>query len=600
MITLKSDRLQIQLAEPGEAPNCRFRFDRAGYITEVILDNTFRFCASEPQNLVHPNTGGRGLCSEYRFDVSGEASVGEYFPKFGVGLLKKERDEPYLFHRSFKDVAPFPVTVTQTGDSAVFRTGAVPCLGYAMEAEKTVSVSGNLLTMTGRVTNAGEKAFVIEEYCHNFLSIDGMAVGPDYHLILPGLAPLGHGRLKDRMGRLSHFLGEGNGLTFGEYTPVATDFAADMAGISEKLPFVWRLSHQGTGVYVEGNDYFVPSQIAVWGVDHMLCPEIFQRISLAPGETLEWKRTWKFEKEQPEEGAFPLSQEAPEGMKTVSLKDTFGHPVDFFPDVVYAGRDGCELHLQILTPFSQESSKEQLWPLIVYVQGSAWHKQRLSGHLPHLLRMAQRGFVTAVVEYRPSDAAPFPAQVEDAKAAIRFLKQNAKAYHINPDQVILWGDSSGGHTALMAGFTGDREPDGPSGDADRASASVQCIVDWYGPTEIDKMNFYPSRMDHAGPDSPEGYLIGRKNVLENPELAAKTEPAGYLSPELPTPPLLIMHGNGDRTVPFNQSCRLFERMKELGKEVEFVKIDGADHGTGGFNCDGALDLVESFIRKHLQ
>ena len=177
------------------------------------------------------------------------------------------------------------------------------------------------------------------------------------------------------------------------------------------------------------------------------------------------------------------------------------------------------------------------------------------------------------------------------------MKINAGKYHVDADRTALWGDSSGGHTALMAGFTGDGEPDM---DAYREqSAAVKCIVDWYGPTDIAKMNYYPSSMDHTQADSPEGFVIGRKNVLENPELADATVPMNYLSREKETPPLLIMHGGSDMLVPFNQSCRLYERMKELGKNVEFIKLAGANHGFMGFNCDEALDAVEGFLRKYI-
>lgn len=177
------------------------------------------------------------------------------------------------------------------------------------------------------------------------------------------------------------------------------------------------------------------------------------------------------------------------------------------------------------------------------------------------------------------------------------MKINAGKYRVDADRTALWGDSSGGHTALMAGFTGDGEPDM---DAYREqSAAVKCIVDWYGPTDIAKMNYYPSSMDHTQADSPEGFVIGRKNVLENPELADATVPMNYLSREKETPPLLIMHGGSDMLVPFNQSCRLYERMKELGKNVEFIKLAGANHGFMGFNCDEALDAVEGFLRKYI-
>lgn len=294
--------------------------------------------------------------------------------------------------------------------------------------------------------------------------------------------------------------------------------------------------------------------------------------------------------------AFPESEELPEGARCVKLQDTYGYHVRFMPDVPYIERSGAKLHLQIMLPEDGED-KGRRWPLIVYVQGSAWFKQDLYDHLPNLLRMCQRGYGVAIVEYRSSDIEPFPAQAQDAKTAVRFMKAHAEEYGIDPERVALWGDSSGGHTCLMAGFTADGEPDTP--EYAEYSAQVRCIVDWYGPTDIAAMNEYPSTQDHIQPESPEGSVIGRKNVLENPELAERTVPMNYLSREKTVPPLLIMHGGSDMLVPFNQSCRLYNRMRELGKEVEFIKLTGANHGFGGFNCDQALDLVEEFLKKYL-
>ena len=293
---------------------------------------------------------------------------------------------------------------------------------------------------------------------------------------------------------------------------------------------------------------------------------------------------------------FPEAAELPEGAKCVKLSDTFGYGVDFRPNEVYISRNDTNLHLQILIPHDGRMP-EKKWPLIVFVQGSAWHKQNIFGSLPVLLRMCQRGYVIAIVEYRPSETASFPAQMQDAKTAIRFLKKNAANYHIDPQHVAVWGDSSGGHTAMMAGFTQDAEPD--TEDYADYSAKVNCIVNWYGPTDIEQMNYHPSTMDHADADSPEGWLIGRKNVLENRELAKTTSPMQYLSADRDTPPVLIMHGGSDLLVPFNQACLLYEKLRELNKNVEFIKLEYAGHGYGGFQSEEALDLVEKFLKKYL-
>ena len=294
--------------------------------------------------------------------------------------------------------------------------------------------------------------------------------------------------------------------------------------------------------------------------------------------------------------SFPEAPELPEGAVSIRLKDTFGYGVEFKSNEVYINRTGMDLHLQIMIP-RDGKNPDKKWPLVVFVQGSAWHKQDVLGSLPVLLRMCQRGYAIAIVEYRPSETAPFPAQMQDAKTAVRFMKKNAENYRIDPERVAVWGDSSGGHTAMMVGFTGDTAPD--TEDYGEYSAQVRCIVDWYGPTDIEQMNYHPSVQDHAEPDSPEGWLIGRKNVLENKELAKTTSPMEYLSADRETPPVLMMHGGSDLLVPFHQACLLYEKLKDLGKEAEFYKLEYAGHGYGGFQSEEALDLVEQFLKKYL-
>ncbi|MBE5804038.1 MAG: alpha/beta hydrolase [Clostridiales bacterium] len=290
---------------------------------------------------------------------------------------------------------------------------------------------------------------------------------------------------------------------------------------------------------------------------------------------------------------FPENTALPEGAKVVEWKDEFGFGVAFRPDIVYARRDSGELHIQYLTPRNDRTDN----PLIVYVQGSAWFKQDVFIHLAEMIRMCQRGYCVALVEYRPSTTAMFPAQAEDAKTAIRFLRAHAEKYRFDPDRVAIWGDSSGGHTALMAGITGDEWPNHP--EDEKQSAGVKCIVDWYGPTVVSEMAFEPSCMEHLSADCPEGWLIGHLPVQEHLDLAEKTIPQRYLSADKPTPPILIMHGSRDMTVNFQQSVHLYEALRAMGKECEFIKLQGADHGWRGFACDAALDAVDEFLKKHL-
>ena len=294
---------------------------------------------------------------------------------------------------------------------------------------------------------------------------------------------------------------------------------------------------------------------------------------------------------------FPETDELPSGVRTVQFTDNLGYGVEFLPNIPYIKRAGTDLTLQLLIPDKSREGKRVKCPTIVFIQGSAWRKQSLFCSLSKLIRMAERGYVVAIVEYRPSDAAMFPAQIEDAKAAYRYLQKNCDKYFVDTENMVFWGDSSGGHTALVSGITGNDYP--ITEDYQDQEINPRCIIDWYGPTEIYEMSCYPSIGEHDAPDSPEGMLIGGVRVSEHKELAERTNPASYLSKDLATPPILIMHGGSDGLVHFNQSCRLYAKLMEFGKEVEFVKLLGANHGFMGFNSVEALDMVDKFIRKHL-
>ena len=301
----------------------------------------------------------------------------------------------------------------------------------------------------------------------------------------------------------------------------------------------------------------------------------------------------------------PPSDELPTGVVPVRYTDEPRLPVNLHPNVVYDERDGETLHLQILTPFDfmpptpvggADGIAPTKYPLIVHIPGSAWHRQMVMMALSSMIRVCERGFAVAIMQYRPSEVAGFPAQIEDAKTAIRFMRKHATEYGIDPDSIAIWGDSSGGHTALMTAITGAGTFD--NGTYSEFDCDVSCVVDCFGPTDISKMNYYPTTMDHIEPDSPEGYLIGRKNVLEHPELVAPTIVMNHITPDKRTPPIIILHGDRDQLVPFNQSCMLYDKLKALGKTVEMYKLLDGSHGAGGFNSSECLDIILEFVERY--
>ncbi|MEZ9814923.1 alpha/beta hydrolase fold domain-containing protein [Vibrio lentus] len=292
---------------------------------------------------------------------------------------------------------------------------------------------------------------------------------------------------------------------------------------------------------------------------------------------------------------FPESKLSAKGMKIIQAE--YSLPYCQVEKIQYAVKSGMSLHLNMIMPVQGQEKAKKL-PLIIYVQGSAWLPQNLESKVVQLGKVSERGFVVAIVEYRPSILAPFPAQVKDVKTAYRYLIEHAEKFSINIEQVVVWGDSSGGHTASMVGLT-FAEPELDDECPIEKPIRVKAVVDYFGPTDIGKMNEEPSTCEHRQPNSPEGLLIGGVDVVENPELAQKANPINYINNDSDNPPFLIFHGSKDRLVPFGQSVMLFNALKNAGKDAELYQIKGADHGQAPFWAPQVLDIVERFIRNSI-
>lgn len=182
------------------------------------------------------------------------------------------------------------------------------------------------------------------------------------------------------------------------------------------------------------------------------------------------------------------------------------------------------------------------------------------------------------MEYRHSLEAKFPAQIQDAKTAIRYLKANHEKYKVDIERVAVWGDSSGGLLASMVGISEGVKEFETDFYQDQTS-EVKAVVNFYGASDMLQMSKYPSNTDHDAPESPASTLIGAP-IQENKEKARLTNPIIYISKDKMLPPFLIMHGDKDDTVPFNQSVLIYEALKETQHDVTFYKVKGAGHGRG--------------------
>jgi acetyl esterase/lipase len=229
-------------------------------------------------------------------------------------------------------------------------------------------------------------------------------------------------------------------------------------------------------------------------------------------------------------------------------------------------------------------------PIIVWIHGGAWLGGSKEG-CP-AIPLVVKGYAVASINYRLSQHAVFPAQIEDCKAALRWLRANAEKYHLDPKHVGVWGASAGGHLVALLGTTdGVKELEGKGGNLDQSSR-VQCVVDWFGPTDFTRMGG-----SHDDANAPEARLIGGP-VQENKEKAAKANPITYVTRD--SAPFLIMHGEEDKVVPINQSELLDEALRKAGVESTFVHIPYNGHGGPGFASPENRKKVEEFFEKHLK
>jgi acetyl esterase/lipase len=231
-------------------------------------------------------------------------------------------------------------------------------------------------------------------------------------------------------------------------------------------------------------------------------------------------------------------------------------------------------------------------PLIIWVHGGAWMAGSKDNPSP-ALRFLKDGYAVAHIGYRLSQEVKFPAQIHDCKAAVRWLRANSREYGLDATKFVAWGSSAGGHLVALLGTSGGvAELEGTMNNL-KESSRVQAVVDWFGPSDFLHIGEPESDLRHNEADSPEAKLIGGA-LLQNKDKAAKASPITYVTKD--APPFLIMHGDRDRTVPFDQSERLDQALKKAGVDVTFVPMKGLGHGFRGLD---ATRHVEEFLKGHM-
>ena len=245
------------------------------------------------------------------------------------------------------------------------------------------------------------------------------------------------------------------------------------------------------------------------------------------------------------------------------------------------------------------------FPVIVFIHGGGWCDGDKTYWEPNGgVKATAFGFAVASINYRLGPEHPHPAQIQDVKTAIRFVKANAAKYGFDPSRVVTWGGSAGGHLAALAGtapnipeFT-DRSLGNPEVDE-----SVQAVVDWFGPIWIDRSAKYFETLNKYTDESQAGGLSERILGLlrctpeELPERAAEFSPATYLTKDCP--PFLIQHGTADPMVPYLQSVDFDKALSAvIGEEkVTLDLMHNQGHGSLVFEGFDNIKRVTDWLKQ---
>jgi len=291
-------------------------------------------------------------------------------------------------------------------------------------------------------------------------------------------------------------------------------------------------------------------------------------------------------------GSVPVTAEVP--TPTPPPAGTFVVPqapsgFTYYHDVVIGTGGTRSIKLEICAPSSDPGTR---LPVIAGIHGGGWNKGSKDDYKNKIVDFAEAGYVGVSIDYRLTSepgSPVFPAQLEDCKLAIRYLKAHAETYFLNPDKIAVWGSSAGSHLAALVGTTGDQPQFEGTGGWQAYSSAVACVVDFFGPADFTTQwaNDYGSVTS----------LLGA-TAFGDPAKALAAMPGTYASSN--DAPFLILHGTADPIVPYEQSTVFRDQLITAGVDVTFGPVKDAGHGFSDPYYEWTGVLAHEFIAHHLK
>jgi acetyl esterase/lipase len=236
------------------------------------------------------------------------------------------------------------------------------------------------------------------------------------------------------------------------------------------------------------------------------------------------------------------------------------------PNIVYGRASGQDLMMDMFFPTNTAGTPLRV---VMYVHGGGWRMgdRHMLGMMPGPVELLRRNYLVVTIDYRLAPNYKFPAMIDDAKTAVRFLRAHAKQYNLDPGRIGVMGDSAGGHLVSLMGLA-DASAGFEDGDWTNESSRVEAVVDLYGPSDFSK-----------GPSNRTAYRLmrdafGVTNAAD--PMIRRASPVTYVTSN--APPFLILHGDHDGLVSIDQSKELNERLKAAGDDSTLLIIHNYSHG----------------------